>query len=197
MMKKIMGIFVCILMICGSFVSAHHSTINSQSVNVENGALTVQIPVDGYRIEKVNQNHEVAMKGYGRLLIPGQPNLPSKIFSIAIPPGAIVRDVQFETKNGIVLPGVYQIEPCTLPRIIGSEDPLLYERDQQKYEQNYHSIYMNNNPYPVSIGEVMGTGGYRKYNLVDVRITPFVYYPLSGKLIYYQRHQCYCAIYDS
>lgn len=186
MMKKIIGIFVCILMICGTFVSAHNLTGNSQSINVENGALTVQIPVDGYRIEKVNQNHEATIEGYGRLLIPGQPNLPSKIFSIAIPPGATVQDVQFETSDEITLPGIYQIEPCTLPRIIGPGDPLVYERDQQKYEQNYHSIYMNNNPYPVSVGEVIGTGGYRKYNLVDVRITPFVYYPRSGKLIYYQ-----------
>jgi hypothetical protein len=31
----------------------------------------------------------------------------------------------------------------------------------------------------------MGTGGYRKYNLVDVRVTPFLYYPLSGKVMYY------------
>jgi hypothetical protein len=46
-------------------------------------------------------------------------------------------------------------------------------------------VYGQNNPYPLSIGEVVGTGGYRKYNLVDVRITPFVYYPLSGKLMYY------------
>jgi hypothetical protein len=46
-------------------------------------------------------------------------------------------------------------------------------------------VYGSNSPYPVSIGDVMGTGGYRKYNLVDVRVTPFSYYPLSGVLIYY------------
>jgi Peptidase family C25/Propeptide_C25 len=185
MMKKIIGIFVCILMICGTFVSAHNMTSNNKSINVEDGALTVQIPVDDYKIEKVNQNDEVTIQGYGRLLIPGQPNLPSKIFSIAIPPGATVRDVQFETKNGVVLTDVYQIAPCILPRVIGAENPVLYERDQQKYEENYQSIYGNNNPYPASVGEVIGTGGYRKYNLVDVRITPFVYYPLSGRLMYY------------
>jgi hypothetical protein len=184
MMKKIVGIFICMLMICGAFVSANSITRNLQGLNIEDGTITVDIPVGGYKINEVNQNHEVAIEGYGRLLIPGQPNLPSKIFSIAIPPGSYVRDVQFETKNSIILPGVYQITPCVLPRVIGSENPVLYERDQQSYEENYNSIYGQNEPYPLSVGEVVGTGGYRKYNLVDVRITPFIYYPLSGKLMY-------------
>ena len=33
----------------------------------------------------------------------------------------------------------------------------------------------------------MRTAGYRKYNLVDVRVTPFAYRPLSGELTYYPR----------
>ncbi len=80
---------------------------------------------------------------------------------------------------------MYRIAPSSLPRVIGQENPILYERDQHQYEENYKSVYGQDNPYPLSIGEVVGTGGYRKYNLVDVRITPFIYYPFSGKLMYY------------
>ncbi|MBE3121586.1 MAG: hypothetical protein IMZ58_05180 [Thermoplasmata archaeon] len=185
MMKKIVGIFVCMLMICGAFVSANNITKNKQGFNIEDGAITANIPVGSYEIKETTQGHEVTVDNYGRLLIPGKPNLPSKIFSIAIPPGAKVRDVTFETNRGIVIPGLYQIAPSSLPRVIGEENSVLYERDQHQYEQNYKSVYGQNNPYPLSIGEVVGTGGYRKYNLVDVRITPFVYYPLSGKLMYY------------
>jgi hypothetical protein len=185
MMKKIIGIFVCMLMICGVLAGANTTTPIEHYSRME-GTLTVSIPVGEYEITETPQNHEVSIKGYGHLLIPGQPNIPSKIFSLAIPPGAIVQDVQFSTENSIVLPRVYQIAPCVLPRVIGKEDPALYAADQLCYEQNYQSIYGKDAPYPASIGEIVGTGGYRKYNLVDVRITPVIYYPLSGKVIYNQ-----------
>jgi len=173
-------------MICGVFVSANNVTKNTQGIDIGDGAITVNIPVGSYEIEETTQGHEVTVDNYGRLLIPGKPNLPSKIFSVAIPPGANVRDVQFETNKGIVLPGVYRIAPSLLPRVIGEENLVLYERDQHQYEENYKSVYGQDTPYPQSIGEVIGTGGYRKYNLVDVRIAPFIYYPISGKLMYYQ-----------
>jgi hypothetical protein len=185
MMKKIVGFVVSMLMICGALVSANTALKNQQSFNIEDGIITVNVPVGKYEINEIKQSHEVTVEGYGRLLIPGKPNLPSKIFSIAIPPGADIRDVKFETNKGIFLPGVYRIPPSSLSRVICAEDPVLYEHDQHQYEENYKSVYGQNNPYPLSIGEVVGTGGYRKYNLVDVRITPFIYYPLSGRLMYY------------
>jgi hypothetical protein len=183
MMKKLIGIFVCILMICSALVSTNTLTKNAQGFDIEDGIVTVHIPVGTYEIRNVKQNHEITIENYGRLLIPGKPILPSKIFSIAIPPGAKVQDVQFETDTVSILPGVYHIPPSPLPRVIGPENSVLYERDQNQYAENYKSVYGQNDPYPLSIGEVMGTGGYRKYNLVDVRITPFVYYPSSGRLI--------------
>ena len=126
MMKKIIGIFVCMLMICGALVSANNVAKNKQGFNIEDGAITVNIPVGGYKINDAKQWHEVTVEGYGRLLLPGKPNLPSKIFSVAIPPGAAVRDVTFETNKGIVIPGVYRIVPSSLPRVIGQENPILY-----------------------------------------------------------------------
>ncbi len=171
-------------MISGAFVSANNIINDKKSVITNDGSITVTIPIGNYQIKEEKQGFEVAIDNFGRLLIPGKPNLPSKIFSIAIPPGAKVRDVSFETKNSIILPGSYKIAPNSLPKVIGPENSVINARDQQQYEQNYESVYKQNNPYPLSIGEVVGTGGYRKYNLVDVRITPFSYYPLSGKLLY-------------
>jgi len=184
-MKKIVGIFVCMLMICGTLVSANNVTKSKQGLTIDDGTITITIPVGRYEIKEITQSHEITIEGYGRLLIPGKPNLPSKIFSLAIPQGAIVRDVTFETNKGILIPGVYRIAPSPLPRVIGQENPVLYERDQHQYEENYELVYGHNNPYPLSIGELVGTGGYRKYNLVDLQITPFIYYPLSGRLMYY------------
>jgi hypothetical protein len=171
--------------ICSTLVSANNVINIKQTLHIVDDAITVNIPVGAYEIKKINQRDEISVENYGRLLVPGKPNLPSRIFSVAIPPGAQVRNVTFETNGGIILPGVFHVVPCSLPRVMSQENPVLYERDLHQYEENYRSVYGQNNPYPLSIGEVAGTGGYRKYNLVDVRITPFVYYPLSGKLMYY------------
>jgi len=145
----------------------------------------VTIPIGTYEIKNTENGHEISVENLGRLLVPGKPNLPSKIFAVAIPPGAEVLEVTFNAGEGIVLPGTYEISPSPLPRVIGQEDPLIYEREREMYEENYNAVYRNDEPYPQSVGEFVRTAGYRNYNLVDVRITPFTYYPLSGSLVYY------------
>jgi hypothetical protein len=147
--------------------------------------ISVTIPVGAYEIKDTEQGHEVSVENFGRLFIPGKPNLPSKIFAIAVPPGAVVAEVTFTTGEGVTLPESYQISPVPLPRVIGQEDPLIYEREKEVYEENFNSVYGSDKPYPASVGQVERTAGYRKYNLVDVRVTPFTYLPLSGQLTYY------------
>ncbi len=151
----------------------------------DEGKISIPIPVGFYDINQTPQGDEILMEGFGRLLVPGKPNLPSKIFAIAIPPGAKVAEVTFDVGEGIKLPGTYQIAPSPLPRVLGQEDPLLYQRDKERYEENFNSVYGSDQPYPTSVGEFVRTAGFRKYNLVDVRVTPFSYRPLSGELTYY------------
>jgi len=172
---------------CGKFVVLLMVMLmaNSVMVNADDGEINVPIPVGTYDITQTPQGQEIKVENFGRLLIPGKPNLPSKIFPIAIPPGALVAEVSFDLGEGIVLPGAYQIAPSSLPRVIGQEDPVLYQQDLQTYEQNYNSVYGSDEPYPASVGELVRTAGYRKYNLVDVRVTPFTYRPQSGQLTYY------------
>jgi hypothetical protein len=147
--------------------------------------ISVTIPIGSYQIKETPQGQQVLVEDFGLLLVPGKPNLPSKIFAIAIPPGAEISEVTFATGEGVTLPGSYKITPVPLPRVIGQEDPLVYERDKKMYEGNFNSVYGSDEPYPASVGEVVRTAGYRKYNLVDVRVTPFTYRPLSGQLTYY------------
>ena len=178
MIKKTICVFICMLMMCSVLVS-----VNNVSGN-QDGVITVNIFVGKYESKETAQGQMIPVENFGRLLIPGKPNLPSKIFSVAIPPGAKFVDISFDTKD-IVLSGFYKIPPSTLPRVIGEENPLIYEQELNRYNENYKSVYDNDNPYPASVAEIVGTGGYRKYNLVDVRVNPFTYYPISGKLIYH------------
>jgi hypothetical protein len=145
----------------------------------------VTISAGAYRIEDTAQGQRVDMDGFGSLLVPGKPVLPSKIFAIAVPPAAEVLSVRYDAGEAVALPGTYDIAPTPLPRVIGDEDPILYAWDQQRFDENHAAVYGSEDPYPVDVVEFVRTAGYRKYNLVDVRVTPFTYRPLSGELAYH------------
>ena len=185
MNRKIIGIFVCILMI-GSTLASVTVNVNGETVlfDIEDGTISVAIPVGTYEIENTENGDEISVEDFGRLLIPGKPNIPSKIFSIAIPPGAEVVDVSFEVADSIVLTGSYEVPPVSLPRVICEEDPEVYQQELNQYNENYNEVYGSDDPYPSSVVELVRTAGYRKYNLVDVRVNPFTYYPLPGELVY-------------
>jgi len=159
--------------------------ISSLSASANDGVVSVPIPVGAYQIEQTPEGQYVSVEDFGRILVPGKPDLPSKIFAIAIPPGAVVAEVTFDVGEGIVLPGTYSVPPTVLPRVIGEEDPLIYARDKQEYQENYSTVYGSDQPYPASVGESVRTAGFRKYNLVDVRVNPVTYRPQSGQLIYH------------
>ena len=186
MKKKVIGIIVCTLMI-GSVLASTAVSVNGETVlfEIEDGTISATIIVGNYEIETTENGDEIYVEDFGRHLIPGMPNLPSKIFSVAIPPGAEVVDVSFEVADSVVLPGSYEVPPVPLPRVICEEDPEVYEQELNQYNENYNEVYGSNDPYPSSVVEFVRTSGYRKYNLVDVRVNPFTYYPLSGQLMYY------------
>jgi len=179
---RVVVLLITALMIGSVMVNADISKANQA---LQDGEISVTIPIGTYEIRYTEQGEEIYVENFGRLLVPGKPNLPSKIFAIAIPPGAEVAEVTFDLGEGILLPGTYEISPVPLPRVIGQEDPLLYQRDRQTYEENFNSVYGSDEPYPALVGEVVRTAGFRKYNLVDVRVTPVIYRPISGQLTYY------------
>jgi hypothetical protein len=148
------------------------------------GDVSVTVSAESHLIQETRWGDEVSIKGFGRMLIPGKPDLPAMIHSIAIPPGAELTSITFEAVKKVILPGRYRIPPAPLPGVIGEEDPVLYERDRKRFEANYKEIYESDEPFPSGPGEFVRRAGYRKYNLVDVRITPFSYKPLSGVLVY-------------
>jgi len=171
-MKKIIGaIFICTLMmtsvIAGS-TSVNNNKSNENVVFFEDGEIVTSIPIGDYEIESTDQGDIVSVEDFGRLLIPGNPDLPTKIFAIAIPPGSEFVDLTYDLGNGVVLPGEYNILPVPLPKVIGLEDPAVRQSEEQIYYENYENTYSSNVPYPSSIVEFERTAGFRKYNLVDV-----------------------------
>jgi hypothetical protein len=150
-------------------------SIETQSVNVA---------AESYTIVNEAQGQRASIEGFGSLGVPGQPQLPARIFAIAIPPGAEVVEVTYGGA-AVVLPGKYDIVPAALPRVIGDEDPLIAAAERQRYEENHAAVYGCDDVFPARPVELVRTAGYREYNLVDVRVTPLAYRPASGVLTHY------------
>jgi hypothetical protein len=137
---------------------------------------------NAYEIGMNENGHQITMDGYGRIPTFGVPMLPSKIFHVAVPPGAEVTGVTYEAGQRTTLSGVYDIAPVTLHRVVSGEDPDLYAREKARYEANHAAVYDSAQPFPADNAEYVGTAGYRKYNLAEVRVSPFTWNPRSGKL---------------
>jgi len=135
-------------------------------------------------IQNTETGQEIHYEDYGRLQHPGEPYLPSKILSIALPPNA--QFIQYSVLNGEkkTLPGTYAVTPIQQAQIL-SENTEVLQQHEDDYPQRYTAIYQQNEPYPTESVEFQGISGYRKYNLIDFRICPFTYQPLNQTLSYY------------
>ena len=191
MRKIVFGFLISMLMI-GSVLSSATIIENNMELKenftlfeIEDGEISQTIPIGNYEIVNDEQGDRVHVEDFGSLLIPGKPQLPTKIFAIAIPPGAEFVELNYEIGEGFIIPGEYNIIPNPLPKVIGIEDPEVRQSEEQVYNENYETTYQIDNPYPDSIVDFERTAGFRKYNLVDIRINPISYQPLSGVLTYY------------
>ena len=151
MKKHVIAILVSIFMI-SSVLTGSAVIVNKDKnlFDIEDGKVSLTIPVGAYEIISTFEGDEIFAEKFGRNLIPGKPNLPSKIFSIAIPPGSEIVDVSYDVSDSYVLPGKYDIIPVSLPRVVSEEDPDIYQRELKKYNENYKEVYKSNYPYPTS-----------------------------------------------
>ena len=89
----VMVFLIALLMLGSVFVNANISENNQGSPDeglcyfeIGEDTIGVTIPVGSYEIINTDQGDEISVEDFGRLLVPGKPNLPSKIFAVAIPP---------------------------------------------------------------------------------------------------------------
>ncbi len=190
-MRKIIGVSIGFLLLISSvlasatFIEKNLNTNEIENIIFEEDVIISTFIIPDFKIDKRATDDYIILEDFGHYLVPGKPNLPSKIFTIAIPPGTELVDISYETDEEIILAGNYNIIPCQLPYAIGKEDPIFREKEEQRYWDNYNSVYFKDDFYPESNVELVLTGGYRKYNIVDVRVMPFSYNPISGRLSYF------------
>lgn len=128
-------------------------------------------------------SNPIAVSDYGILNIPGNPQIPSRIFAIAIPPDATVKRVSVTSDHTIKLEGEFDLKPVPMKRVITGENPELYARQLEEYQSKIQNTRAMVGSYPETIGEYVGIQSFRKYKLANVRISPIQYTPSSGEVI--------------
>ena len=151
------------------------------------GCVEVTVAVPPPELARTRWGDELFVPGFGRFGEPGAPELPGRIFSIAVPPGAWVTDVTVTPLATTSLPGRYDIPVTPLPRLIGAQQGQVAPGAAAGYQANLERIYGADDPYPSTAGHFVGTAGYRKYDLVDVYLTPVSYRPRSRSAVHHSR----------
>lgn len=157
-------------------VNSASSYADTYQYTIEAGAYEIVDAGDGYQ--------EIKMDGFGQLLDPGKPKLPSRIFPVAIPPGARAYAIEVVGNGLTELPGTYNITPSPMVSALDATESEL-EKVSAAYDKTVAEAYTSDEAYPATEGEFKNQGGYRKYNLVQVRFSPFQYRAKSGKLFSY------------
>jgi len=142
-MKKLLVLVTMCLLIVSSIIASAQQQEQSttQTLDSNDGIISICIPVGTATYQKTPEGDEIALDGFGRHLIPGKPDLPSKIFSIAIPPGAVVVDFRYTIGEGLVLPGRYDIKPVPLPQVNGQGNQEIQVHEEQLFAENYQMTY--------------------------------------------------------
>ena len=172
MKNKIICILICTLLITTvAPVAIGKNLLNPKKELSSAGSLIITLQAGKYSINNLeNEYTEILMEEYGSLISPGEPTLPSKLFSIGLPPGGKALSIELINLESEDIPGVYHIKPGL---------PI----NEIKNNDINTDIYNSNKPYPANTFEYLGMSQMRKYSLAMIRFSPITYYPASSKLV--------------
>ncbi len=142
------------------------------------GEQTYKLITPKYQIkEKATGFHKISIDGFFSYGVPGFPDLPAKVYRIAVPPGVNLNTIQVKMIDGKTASlGRYQIE--ALP-------PLATWADGEQTIEKRVNVYNENAYLPENNLEFIGVSQMRKWKIVAIKYTPFQYNPITGDLRYF------------
>lgn len=180
-----LGIIIILLLSCEFVQGLSLADSYNNSEAIDYSVLSISVNIDNFFIEEEINGQKIFADGFGRLSNVGEPYLPSKIISIAIPPNAVFSNLEYKIKNIHKFDENYQIMPIDPPVI--DNNSKTYLQLFQEYKQNFNTIFENNSFYPYENVEFIRCAKFREYNLVDVKVTPFSFNPVSEELEFYSQ----------
>lgn len=136
---------------------------------------TYHFKAPDYRIEMLKDGfHKILMDGYFSYAVPGYPDVPSKIFQIAVPPDVDLKsiDIEYHERGKISLGSFYIPE---LP-------PMETWVNGQRIIGKKADVYSNDLYYPEDTIEYLGFSQLRKWRIINIKYTPFLYNPVTKDL---------------
>jgi len=143
----------------------------------QSGNQTYNLHARNYKIEKIRDDFEkIDLDGFYSYPVPGYPDLPAKIYYIAVPPDVDEHSIEVAyTLKEVVNLGNYRIR---------KNQPLVSWEDNRQIVGAKADIYSQNSYFPERIVEYLGLSQMRKWRLVILRYTPFQYNPATSDLLY-------------
>jgi hypothetical protein len=138
--------------------------------------VSIRIPAPKYKI--VDEYLLVTDAAY--LNPAGAPDVPSRVVTIALPPGAMATAVHFRGSRQII--GSMQIPAAQPPFSLACGDAFVSL--QRVFEESRARYYGSNITYPSADGIVIARGGLRKYTTITVACQHFAYNPVR-ELVFY------------
>jgi hypothetical protein len=147
---------------------------------------SVELSAESYKIDTLPDGQvRLAMPDFVCSGVPGKPALPSRVFMIALPPGAEVVSLD-ASGTPRELEGTFRVvaAPLQLPKTSPGE---LEARLVRAYNETLAAAYRSDEPFPATSVASQGMGNLRKWRLAYVRFTPFQYRARSGRLAFVER----------
>jgi len=124
------------------------------------------------------QGQQIRINGFDCLRTPGCPALPVKNYLFALPPDVTFLTIDYTLSNTAELPGTFHILPGLWPI------PYTNQYVEQTFQTQNNEVYSSDDSYPSEPVIVQNHGSLRYYPYVSICVCPFVFHPLSGKLMY-------------
>jgi hypothetical protein len=135
------------------------------------------LKAENFRIDNTKDNFQrIIVEGYYSYGVPGYPDLPCKIYRIAVPPEVDPHSIKVNyTTDSVEHLGNYNIRE--VPHMAAWVDGKMLKGDKA-------DVYGKDQFFPQDCIEYLGFSQMRKWRIVTFKFTPFRYNPVTGELIF-------------
>ncbi|MGB3480013.1 MAG: C25 family cysteine peptidase, partial [bacterium] len=148
-----------------------------------------EIPINelDYTVETIDGFARLRMSGAFAPFAPGTPELPAVAFTYLLPQKKKLKQVEIIEAQWEKIPGSFYIYPKQHEIVIS---------DEREFAGPEKSIYNSDNVFPPKVIISVHSGNTRGYQLGQIGIVPFRYFPKSGELHRLKKLIISCALED-
>lgn len=146
--------------------------------------LSITLKSNSYKIINLPDGYQrIEMEGFGHISSPGNPELPSKVYNIALPPLTDFKNLDLIIENAEIeeLPGTYNIKPAP-PWVAFGEEKIFWGKGKNIVDGKNMDVYGKNEKFPEEFIVKLPYSQMRKWKFTKILFYPFQYNPVTKKL---------------